>query len=90
LGAQALAERIVAEDEVKVGRELLDEFALMFGGLASAFQPVGAGPGETITPTDFEIWAIIGHGGLLLMKDQFERTSGPSVGVLFELPSFSF
>jgi hypothetical protein len=57
----ALAERIIAEAEGrpgrKLGRELLEEFALMFGGLATAFQPVGTGPGGAMTPTDLETWA---------------------------------
>jgi hypothetical protein len=57
----AIAERIIAEAEGKpgrkLGRELLEEFTLMFGGLASAFQPVGTGPGGTLTTADFETWA---------------------------------
>jgi gamma-glutamyltranspeptidase len=57
----ALAERIVAEAEGKhgrkLGRELLEEFALMFGGLAAAFQPVATGPGGTLTQADLESWA---------------------------------
>src|SRR5882757_5822417 len=57
----ALAARIIAEAEGKpgrkLGRELLEEFALMFGGLATAFQPVGTGPGGAVTQTDLETWA---------------------------------
>jgi hypothetical protein len=57
----ALAERVVAEAEGKpgrkLGRELLEEFALMFGGLASAFQPMATGPGGTLTQNDLESWA---------------------------------
>jgi hypothetical protein len=57
----ALAERIVAEAEGKpgrkLGREMLEEFATMFGGLAAAFQPVGTGPNQTLTAADFEAWA---------------------------------
>jgi hypothetical protein len=57
----AIAERIVAEAEGKpgrkLGRELLEELALMFGGLATAFQPVGTGPGGAVTPSDLEAWA---------------------------------
>jgi hypothetical protein len=57
----ALAERIVAEAEGKpgrkLGRELLEELALMFGGLASAFQPVGSGPNKTLTEGDLKAWS---------------------------------
>ena len=57
----ALAERVVAEAEGKpgrkLGRELLEELALMFGGLATAFQPVGTGSGGAVTPADLELWA---------------------------------
>src|ERR1700722_19027732 len=57
----AIAERIIAEAEGKpgrkLGRELLEELALVFGGLASAFQPVATGPGGILTPTDLESWA---------------------------------
>jgi hypothetical protein len=57
----AIAERIIAEAEGKpgrkLGRELLEEFALMFSGLASAFQPVPTGPGGTLTQADLESWA---------------------------------
>jgi hypothetical protein len=57
----AIAERIVAESEGKpgrkLGRELLEELALMFGGLASEFQPVATGPGGTLTQADLESWA---------------------------------
>jgi len=37
----ALAERIIEEATGKLARKLLEEFAPMFGGLASAFQPTG-------------------------------------------------
>ena len=57
----ALARRIVAEAEGKpgrkLGRELLEELALMFGGLATAFQPMATGPGGTLTQPDLEAWA---------------------------------
>jgi hypothetical protein len=56
-----LAERVIAEAEGKpgrkLGREMLEEFATLFGGLAAAFQPVGTGPGGTLTQTDLETWA---------------------------------
>jgi hypothetical protein len=57
----ALAERIVAEAEGKpgrkLGREMLEDFANMFGGLAAAFQPIGSGPGKTLTDADLKAWA---------------------------------
>jgi hypothetical protein len=57
----AIAERIIEEaagkPSRKLGRELLEELALMFGGLATAFQPVGTGPGGAVTPVDLEFWA---------------------------------
>jgi hypothetical protein len=57
----ALAERIIAEAAgqpgKKLGREILEDFATMFGGLAAAFQPVGTGPNGTMTPADLELWA---------------------------------
>jgi hypothetical protein len=57
----ALAERIIAEAEGrpgrKLGREMLEDFATMFGGLAAAFQPVGTGPNNTLTEVDLELWA---------------------------------
>jgi hypothetical protein len=57
----ALAERIVAEAKGKpgrkLGREMLEEFATMFGGLAAAFQPVGTGPNGTLTTEDLKSWA---------------------------------
>jgi hypothetical protein len=57
----AIAERIIAEAEGKpgrkLGRELLEDFANMFGGLASAFQPTGTGPNGAVTSADLEMWA---------------------------------
>jgi hypothetical protein len=57
----ALAERIISEAEGKpgrkLGREMLEDFATMFGGLAAAFQPTGTGPGGAMTPGDLEQWA---------------------------------
>jgi hypothetical protein len=57
----ALAERIVAEAKGKpgrkLGREMLEEFAVLFGGLAAMFQPVGTGPDGAVTPQDLKLWA---------------------------------
>jgi hypothetical protein len=57
----ALAERIVAEAKGKpgrkLGREVLEEFATIFGGLAAAFQPVGNGLNGTLTTEDLKSWA---------------------------------
>lgn len=57
----ALAERILAEAGPKagrkLGREMLEDFAIMFGGLAAAFQPTGSGLGGTMTADDLKTWA---------------------------------
>jgi hypothetical protein len=56
----ALAERILAEQAgkpgQKLGREVLEEFMNMFGGIAGAFQPTPAVPGP-ITQNDLKVWA---------------------------------
>jgi hypothetical protein len=63
----SLAERIVAEQQGKPGRklgkEMLEEFAILFAGLAAHFQPVSlarVAPGEApppLTQQDMELWA---------------------------------
>lgn len=57
----ALAERIMQEAGPKPGRklgkELLEEFAVMFAGLAASFQPVPAMPGQALSAQDMETWA---------------------------------
>jgi hypothetical protein len=57
----ALAERIVQEAAgqpgQKLGKEMLQDFATMFGGLAAAFQPVGTGPNKTLTEGDLKAWS---------------------------------
>ena len=57
----AIAERILAEAGPKagrkLGREMVEDFAIMFSGLAAAFQPVGTGPGGTMTAADMAAWA---------------------------------
>jgi hypothetical protein len=57
----ALAARIVEEAAGKpgrkLGREMLEEFAVMFSGLAGAFQPQGTGPGGNLTETDLQAWS---------------------------------
>jgi hypothetical protein len=57
----ALAERIMQEAGPKPGRklgkELLEEFATMFAGLAASFQPVPAVSGAPLSATDMEAWA---------------------------------
>jgi hypothetical protein len=55
----ALAERIMAEAAMsgkKLGKELIEEFAVMFGGLAAAVQPVGTGPNGHVTRPDVLNW----------------------------------
>jgi hypothetical protein len=55
-----VAERIINEASMagrKLGKERLEEFMEIFGGLAGAFQPQGTGPGEKVTPQDLEAWA---------------------------------
>jgi hypothetical protein len=41
----------------KLGKERLEEFMEMFGGLAGAFQPQGTGPIGKVMPQDIEAWA---------------------------------
>lgn len=57
----ALAERIMAEAAGrpgrKLGREIVEDFAIMFGGLASMFQPQPSVPGAPLTEPDVEKWA---------------------------------
>jgi hypothetical protein len=55
----ALAERITAEAAMsgkKLGKELIEEFAVMFGGLAAAVQPEGTGPNGQVTRPDVLNW----------------------------------
>ena len=58
---ELLAERILNENSSKPGRklgkEVLEEFTVMFGGLAGAFQPQPSVPGAPITPADLEAWS---------------------------------
>jgi hypothetical protein len=55
-----LAQRIIEEAEGKPGRklgkEMLEEFAIMFGGLAASFQPVGTGRNGVVTKADLQKW----------------------------------
>lgn len=57
----ALAKRVVEEAEGKPGRklgkEMLEEFAILFAGLAASFQPAGTGPNGAVTKTDLQKWA---------------------------------
>ena len=57
----AIAERIVeqaaGQPGKKLGKEILEDFANIFGGLAAAFQPVGTGPGGTLNEADLKAWA---------------------------------
>jgi hypothetical protein len=61
----ALAERIISEQQGKPGRklgkELLEDFALMFASLAASFQPAGTGPNGSVTPDDVREWATTSH-----------------------------
>jgi hypothetical protein len=59
---KALAsERIIAEQQGRPGRtlgkEIVEEFAVMFAGLAASFQPTPAAPGATLSAEDMEAWA---------------------------------
>lgn len=57
----ALAERVLAEAAGKpgrkLGRELIEEFAVMFAGLAAAFQPHPSVQGAPLSQADMEVWA---------------------------------
>jgi hypothetical protein len=56
-----VAERIIAEQQGtpgrKLGKELLEEFATMFAGLAAAFQPIPSVAGQALSAADMETWA---------------------------------
>jgi hypothetical protein len=54
-----VAERIMQEATMsgrKLGKEMIEEFAVMFGGLAAAVQPVGTGPAGQVTTLDIDKW----------------------------------
>jgi hypothetical protein len=41
----------------KLGKEMIEEFAVMFGGLAAAVQPIGTGPNGQVTKADVvDLW----------------------------------
>ena len=40
----------------KLGKEVLEEFMNMFGGMAAAFQPQPAVPGQSLTAQDMKRW----------------------------------
>jgi hypothetical protein len=53
-------ERVMNESQMKgrkLGKEVLEEFMLMFSGLAAAFQPAATGPTGKVTPEDLQRWA---------------------------------
>jgi hypothetical protein len=54
-----IAQRVMNEAAMsgkKLGKEMIEEFAVMFGGLASAVQPVGTGPDGQVTKPDVQRW----------------------------------
>lgn len=65
LQREQLAEHMkIAEAEIeemragkKMAKTVLEEFMVMFSGLAAAFQPLGTGPSGTVTAADMEAWA---------------------------------
>lgn len=57
---ELLAARILDEASMrgrKLGKERLEEFMEMFGGLAGAFQPQPSVPGQAVSQLDLETWA---------------------------------
>lgn len=55
--AERVMEQAAGKPGRKLGRELLEEFAVMFSGLAAAFQPQPSAPGAPIGEQDMERWA---------------------------------
>jgi hypothetical protein len=54
-----VAERILKETQMtgrKLGKELLEEFMNMFGGIAASFQPLPGVPGQPLTSQDMKRW----------------------------------
>jgi hypothetical protein len=54
-----IAERIMNETQMtgrKLGKEVIEEFMNMFGGIAAAFQPQPAAQGQPLTPQDMKRW----------------------------------
>lgn len=55
--AERVLEQAAGKPGRKLGREILEEFAIMFGSLAAAFQPQPAIPGAKLAEQDMERWA---------------------------------
>jgi hypothetical protein len=55
-----VAERVLKETQMtgrKLGKEVLEEFMNMFGGIAASFQPLPEIPGQSLTSRDIKRWA---------------------------------
>jgi hypothetical protein len=80
-----VAERVMQEAAMsgrKLGKEMIEEFAVMFGGLAAAVQPVGTGPAGQVTKLDIDKWL-----GTKL-ETAFERYSKLALKAATELADF--
>ena len=55
--AERILEQAAGKSGRKLGREILEDFAIMFGGLAAAFQPQPSVPGAPMGEQDMERWA---------------------------------
>ena len=80
-----VAERIMHEVGMtgrKLGKEMIEEFAIMFGGLAAAVQPVGTGPDGQVTKSDIDRWLGTRH------ETAFERYSKLALKAATELADF--
>jgi hypothetical protein len=54
-----VAERVMQEAAMsgrKLGKETIEEFAVMFGSIAAAVQPVGTAPAGQVTKLDIDKW----------------------------------
>jgi hypothetical protein len=80
-----VAERIMQEATKsgrKLGKEMIEELAVMFGGLAAAVQPVGTGLDGHVTKTDIDRWLGTKH------ETAFERYSKLALKAAAELADF--
>lgn len=80
-----IAERVMKEAAMsgrKLGKEMLEEFAVMFGGLMAATQPIGTGPNHQVLPADVDKW--IGTK----KEDAFERYAKLALKAASELADF--
>jgi hypothetical protein len=72
----------VAMSGRKLRKEMIEDFAVMFGGLAAAVQPVGTGPAGQVTRPDLDKWLGSKH------ETAFKRYSKLALKAATELADF--